>query len=189
MFGHRGSPGFPRFGENTRASFRKALQAGAAGFELDVRRCGDRNIVVIHDAVIDRTTTGSGRVRDLPYHRLSQFDAGDGDYVPHLLDVVQEFASRCVIHIELKEFDLAPEVTEIVQRYGLTSSVVLSAFDSDDNDNDSNSSWNELASVADRVAVALLVSQKKLKRIGTANLIDAARRFGARGIHPGNEAR
>ena len=82
VFGHRGSPGFPRFGENTLTSFRKALDAGAAGIELDVRRCGDGTIVVIHDATIDRTTNGAGPVSGLSYAQLSRFDAGHGDPFP-----------------------------------------------------------------------------------------------------------
>src|SRR5215475_1726943 len=87
VFGHRGSPGFPRYGENTRRCFRKALDQGAAGLELDVRRCADNTIVVIQDATLDRTTNGRGRVCDLSYEQLSQFDAGEGDRIPRLSDI------------------------------------------------------------------------------------------------------
>ena len=70
------------------ASFRKALQCGATGLEFDVRRCGDGRLVVIHDDTIDRTTNGSGRVADLSYEQLRQFDAGDGEPIPLLADVL-----------------------------------------------------------------------------------------------------
>ncbi len=65
IFGHRGAPGYPRLAENTKGSFRKALDSGATGLEFDVRRCGDGRLVVIHDDIVDRTTDGCGRVRDL----------------------------------------------------------------------------------------------------------------------------
>src|SRR5690349_4216468 len=97
IFGHRGSPGFPRSGENTIASFRKALAEGADALELDVRQCGDSTIVVIHDDTIDRTTTASGRVSDFSKTQLKALG------IPCLEEVLDEFSSKCLINIELKE--------------------------------------------------------------------------------------
>src|SRR5438034_7322227 len=74
IFGHRGAPGYPRSGENTAVSFRKALEWSATGLEFDVRRCADGQLVVIHDETIDRTTNGRGRVADLTYDELSRSD-------------------------------------------------------------------------------------------------------------------
>src|SRR5213078_4038508 len=96
IFGHRGAPGYPRRGENTVASFRKALQCGATGLEFDVRRCGDGRLVVIHDDTIDRTTNGSGRVAGLSYEQLRQFDASDGESIPLLADVLDQFGTQCL---------------------------------------------------------------------------------------------
>src|SRR5438552_2395631 len=79
IFGHRGAPGFPRRCENTLGSFRRALEAGADGFELDVRWCGDGQLVVIHDATVDRTTNGTGRVSTMAYTELRGLDAGGGE--------------------------------------------------------------------------------------------------------------
>jgi glycerophosphoryl diester phosphodiesterase len=184
IFGHRGSPGFPRFGENTARSFRKALSQGATGLEFDVRRCAGGTIVVIHDATVDRTTNGKGRVADLSYQQLSQFDAGDGDRIPLLSDVLEEFGPRCVMNIELKESGLAGEVASMVLQRRLTETVILSAFDSDDNDADSHSSWDDLSLVADRIPIALLATKKKLDRIGASTFIQQAQHRGARAIHP-----
>src|SRR5437763_5502184 len=166
VFGHRGSPGFPRFGENTRTSFRKALELGADGFELDVRRCADGTIVVVHDATVNRTTNGSGRVGDLSYPQLSRFDAGYGDSIPRLSDILDEFASRCTIHVELKEAGLAQEISAMAVERKISAQVVLSAFDSDDNDQGANSNWAELASIGSTLRTALLVSVTRLRRIG-----------------------
>jgi glycerophosphoryl diester phosphodiesterase len=182
VFGHRGSPGFPRFGENTRTSFRKALEAGAAGFELDVRRCKDGTLAVIHDATIDRTTNGSGAVAGFTYNELSRFDAGHGDMVPRLSDVLQEFARRCAVYVELKESGLSEEVAR------LPGPFVVCAFDADDNDENSTSSWEELGAISSSVPTALLITRRKLQRIGNEAFVSAAKRFGARAIHPPRDA-
>src|SRR5436189_2651233 len=95
-------------------SFRKALQAGANGLEFDVRRCGDGRLVVIHDDTVDRTTNGRGRVANLSYEELRQFDAGFGEPIPLLSDVLDEFGARCVLNIELKDDGIAHEVKRLV---------------------------------------------------------------------------
>lgn len=89
IFGHRGAPGFPRYGENTIRSFQKALDGGADGVEFDVRRSGDGTIVVIHDHTVDRTTNGTGNVADFTYGQLRKLDAGDGEPVPRLAEVLE----------------------------------------------------------------------------------------------------
>jgi glycerophosphoryl diester phosphodiesterase len=183
VFGHRGSPGFPRFGENTRTSFRKALAGGAEGFELDVRRCRDGTLVVIHDSTIERTTNGAGLVRNLTYEELSRFDAGFGDTIPRLIDILDEFRRSCFIHIELKENGLAEDVLSIVQKLDRADDVAVSAFDTDDSEEDASASWADLALVSSRIATALLVTKRKLQALGTEGLIDAVRQNRARAIH------
>jgi glycerophosphoryl diester phosphodiesterase len=178
VFGHRGSPGFPRFGENTRTSFRRALDAGAAGFELDVRRCGDRTITVIHDATLDRTTNGSGALSQFTFDQLSRLDAGHGDSVPRLIDILNEFGNYCTVHVELKESGIAADLP------GMPGSFAVSAFDSDDNDGHSTASWNELASIASALPVAPLITRRKFAIIGNQGFIAAARKIHARAIHP-----
>ena len=60
--GHRGAKGY--VAENTMASFQKAIELGVDGLELDVHLCRSGEVVVIHDATIDRTTVGKGFVKD-----------------------------------------------------------------------------------------------------------------------------
>src|SRR5438552_3705606 len=134
IFGHRGAPGYPRSGENTAVSFRKALEWSATGVEFDVRRCADGQLVVIHDETIDRTTSGRGRVADLTYHEMRQFEAGFGEPVPLLTDVLDEFGAQCLLNIELKEAGIASEVKRLVLERRLEGHVIISAFE-----------WQELA--------------------------------------------
>src|SRR5918999_1906855 len=65
---HRGASSLAP--ENTIEAFRLAVEAGAGGLELDVHMTSDRQIVVIHDATVDRTTNGSGAVSEMTLHEL-----------------------------------------------------------------------------------------------------------------------
>ena len=72
-FAHRGYSG--RYPENTMLAFRKAVEAGADGIELDVQLTKDGVPVIIHDELVDRTTDGKGFVKDMPLTQLRQLDA------------------------------------------------------------------------------------------------------------------
>ena len=166
IFGHRGAPGYPPYGENTISSFRKALDCGAGGVEFDIRRCGDGQIVVIHDDTIDRTTNGSGRVAGMSYEELKRFDAGFGEPVPLLSDVLDQFGTRCILNIELKDAGLGSDLKKLLLEKRLERHLIVSAFD-----------WSELRSLPPEVPVALLASKLE-------NLIASARDFCATALHP-----
>ena len=65
IFAHRGSKS--NRPENTLAAFSEAIKVGSDGIELDVHLTKDNQIVVIHDESIDRTTNGTGLIRDLMF--------------------------------------------------------------------------------------------------------------------------
>jgi glycerophosphoryl diester phosphodiesterase len=163
IFGHRGAPGFPRRGENTMTSFRKALGAGASALELDVRRCGDSTIMVIHDDTIDRTTTGCGRVSDFSQTQLDAFG------IPSLDAVLKEFSSKCLINIEIKETGLAADVRAMSR----SRNVIVSSF-----------YWNELSGLAPETPIALLATRSHIDRMGARAFIDEAKGRGATAVHP-----
>ena len=62
---HRGDSG--SYPENTMLAFRKAVEAGSDGIELDVQLTKDGTVVIIHDEKVDRTTDGTGDVRNLSF--------------------------------------------------------------------------------------------------------------------------
>src|SRR5690348_1781996 len=72
--GHRGTRA--RAPENTLAGFALAATMGADLIELDVRLTSDGALAIIHDATVDRTTNGTGRVADLTWEGLQALDAG-----------------------------------------------------------------------------------------------------------------
>ena len=86
IVGHRGAPAFAP--ENTLASFEVARELGVDMVEFDVHLSSDKRCVVIHDETVDRTTNGSGSVRAAAYAELRELDAGDGQRIPSLDEVL-----------------------------------------------------------------------------------------------------
>lgn len=74
IIAHRGASGYAP--ENTIPSFEKALEMGAEGIELDVHMTRDGELVVIHDHTIDRTSDGSGMIKDFSLDEVRKFDFG-----------------------------------------------------------------------------------------------------------------
>ncbi|RLG49442.1 MAG: glycerophosphodiester phosphodiesterase, partial [Thermoproteota archaeon] len=104
---HRGASAYEP--ENTLRAVRRALELGANAVEVDVRVTKDRRLAVIHDETLDRTTSGSGRVRDYTLAELKRLDAGMGERIPSLEEVLKE-ASGALLVVELKDPDAVSEL-------------------------------------------------------------------------------
>ena len=74
LFGHRGASAVEP--ENTLRSFSRAIRDGADYLELDVHATADGQVVVIHDPTVDRTTNGTGAVKESTLAALQRLDAG-----------------------------------------------------------------------------------------------------------------
>ncbi|HET6295989.1 MAG TPA: glycerophosphodiester phosphodiesterase family protein [Kribbella sp.] len=85
--GHRGALGSEP--ENTLRSFHRAVADGCDEVELDLRSTADDELVVMHDATVDRTTSGSGAVSELTLAELKSLDAGLGEQVPTWAETVK----------------------------------------------------------------------------------------------------
>lgn len=120
-------------------SFEKALDLGADGIEFDVGLSRDGVPVVIHDDTLERTTNGSGRVEDMDFDELRCLDAGSwkgtATRLPSLEDVLEGFASRTLLNLEIKttrrRAELVDACAEAVRKHAATGSVVFSSFDHD----------------------------------------------------------
>ena len=139
IFAHRGfSLQYP---ENTMTAFRKALEAGADGIEMDARLTQDGQIVIMHDPTIDRTTNGKGKVRNMLLQEILGLDAGikkgvvfENERVPMLEQVFAELGGKLLLNIELCNYDegdnrqLANQTVELIEKYKLVDSVIISSF-------------------------------------------------------------
>lgn len=88
--------------ENTLAAFAAALTFGADVVECDVHLSSDCRVMVIHDATVDRTTDGSGAVWSRSEASLRALDAGAGEKIPTLAEVLRLVKGRARVLVELK---------------------------------------------------------------------------------------
>jgi glycerophosphoryl diester phosphodiesterase len=132
IFAHRGASKYAP--ENTLAAFELALEQQADGIELDVRLTVDDRVAVIHDASLNRTTNGRGRISHQTLQEIQQWDAGEGQKIPSLEEVLALVSDQAILNIELKgNFKTSNRLPEIVinlvKNHRLTQSVILSSFD------------------------------------------------------------
>lgn len=117
IIAHRGASGC--YPENTLLAFRKALDAGAKWLELDVHLSADGRLMVIHDFTLQRTTNGHGHLADQTCAELRKLDAGRGEKIPLLEEVLELAAGRATVNIELKGRGTGEAVARLLQQRGL----------------------------------------------------------------------
>ena len=124
--GHRGARAYEP--ENTLSSFKKAVEMGVDAVELDVRKTKDRQLVVIHDADVKKTTDGKGLVSELTLKEIKEFSAEKGEKIPTLKEALDFLDNKVKILIELKETDVEKQVLAVVRENGLQKNVIIVSF-------------------------------------------------------------
>lgn len=139
IYAHRGYSG--KYPENTMLAFAEAAKTGCDGIELDVQLTKDGKVVIIHDERIDRTTDGSGFVKDYTLDELRTFDAAaswNGAFASCPIPTLEEYCrwvkdQPLVTNIELKTGvyyyeELEEKTLELVRQHGLEQRVIFSSF-------------------------------------------------------------
>lgn len=136
-----------KYPENTMIAFQKALELGVDQIETDVRVSADGELVLIHDATVDRTTDGEGLVCEKTYAELCALDAGShkdeafcGERIPtlrQLMELVKDHPT-ITLDLELKEYptagreelayDVCDRILSMVDEYGFADRVVINSF-------------------------------------------------------------
>ena len=124
--GHRGARAYEP--ENTLRSYRRALELGVNAVELDVRMTKDGEVVVIHDAEVDRTTNGKGLVSQLTLQEMKQVNTEKDEKIPTLEEALDFLDKKVKVLIELKETGFEEKVLRTVQKNGLEENVVIVSF-------------------------------------------------------------
>lgn len=139
IIAHRGASGYAP--ENTIPAFKKALEMGAEGIELDVHLTKDGELVVIHDPVINRTSNGQGMIKDFTLDELKGFDFGSwfsdefaGATIPTLEEVLCLIKGwDGLLNIEIKSGpiiypDIERKLLDMVEKYDFKDKVIFSSF-------------------------------------------------------------
>ncbi|UAC47998.1 glycerophosphodiester phosphodiesterase [Bacillus aquiflavi] len=139
IFAHRGSKG--THPENTSAAFKEAVRLGVDGIELDVHLTKDNELVVIHDETVDRTTNGSGYVKEMTLAEIKSLDAGswfsskfESETIPTLSEVLELLKdTKKILNIEIKN-DLVhyegieAKVLAEIEKYSYKDRIIVSSF-------------------------------------------------------------
>ena len=138
LIGHRGAAGHAP--ENTLTSFRRAIDMGATMLELDIHLSRDKELIVIHDHDISRTTSGNGLVESMTLAEIQQYDAGSwmhsdfqGEKVPTLQQVMEFTRQEISLNIEVKtgeqiHIGLVDKLLEMISQYDAANQIVISSF-------------------------------------------------------------
>jgi len=121
---------------NTLAGVRACLDCRAEAMEIDVQLCADGVPVLMHDDTVDRTTNLRGPVREKRLAELQAADAGNGEPVPTLDQVLALVAGKLTVMCELKATPSAPDqdqacvdaVVEVIKRHGAESWTAIQSF-------------------------------------------------------------
>jgi len=138
IIAHRGVKAYAP--ENTMASFQLAVESKADGVEFDIKLTKDGEIIIIHDLTVDRTTNGTGRVKDFSLAEIQKLNAGKffsnkflGEPIPLLSDVLKNLPSHFIINIEITNYGsvfdgLAKKAVNLVKELGVEKHVIFSSF-------------------------------------------------------------
>lgn len=113
--------------ENTVFAFERALDLGFRFLEIDVRTTADGQLVLFHDARLERLTGASGAVQERTWSELSDLRIGGVDPVPLLEDVLNRFRDT-VFNIDLKDNAGVPAMVSLLHRMDVADRIVVASF-------------------------------------------------------------
>ena len=138
VWAHRGASAYAP--ENTIPAFRMAMEMGADGIELDVQESSDGKLIILHDARVDRTSNGSGRVADMTCQELKKLDFSYGmaEYKDTRIPTLKEVyglikKSRMIVNVEVKCDEVIypgiwDKLIRLEREMGMHGRVIYSSF-------------------------------------------------------------
>jgi glycerophosphoryl diester phosphodiesterase len=134
VIGHRGAAALAP--ENTYAGFDLALAFGVDGIETDVQKTKDGKLVLFHDNLLDRTTTGTGVLQETSWQVLQKLDAGSwfdskyaGERIPLLIEALERYGTRTYLDLEIKQIGIEYEVLHLVEKLDLLDRITFTSQD------------------------------------------------------------
>ena len=149
--------------ENTLRSFVAAQQAGLDVIELDLHLSKDGELVVMHDAYVDRTTDGSGPIAEKTFAELRALNAGLGERIPVFEEVLD--AVTAPLQAEIKDLAAARALAEVMHRRDLVGRVEVLSFHDE--------AIAEIARLVPGVCTALVASRYGTDVVERATVVGA----------------
>ena len=131
--GHRGAPSLAH--ENTLGSFRKAIDTGMDGIELDVQFSADKKLVVYHDWSVKCDSGKIELIENLSWSEIQKIplNGNEQNKIPLFTDVLDVLNKKIIINIEIKSVhiintNIEKNVLELIKTYGFENNCVISSF-------------------------------------------------------------
>ena len=126
LIAHRGASDLAP--ENTLMAFESAIEFGADFIEFDVRNTVDKEIVIIHDPGVFRTTHRLGLVKRLTLKKIKSLNAGNGEKIPTLKELIQATKGKISYMCEIKVKGISEKVAKILRENNVLDSTILISF-------------------------------------------------------------
>lgn len=118
--------------ENTLKAFQKAIDLGADYVEFDVHLSKDNEVVIMHDDNTERTTGVSGAINEMALEELKKLDAGEGEQIPTLDELIELAKGKIGLQLEIKAEGMAEIIIKKLKEAGLIESTLISSFNHDE---------------------------------------------------------
>ena len=125
VIAHRG--GGAEAVENSMQSFKQMQNNGFFYLETDAQLTADGQVILFHDSVLDRATTGSGKVSEHTWEQIQQVQNEVGEHPPLLAQVLQDFP-QLVLNIDAKSDQVVEPLLAVISQYGAQDRVCLASF-------------------------------------------------------------
>lgn len=121
-------------------AYNKGIEQGADYTEIDLQMTSDGHLICMHDSTVDRTTNGSGSVSNMTLAQIKQLDAGEGEQVPTLDEVITTLGYTTNYYIETKRPfnpDMDAELLRVLENHNLIGEgsregkVIIQSFSSE----------------------------------------------------------
>jgi len=174
VIAHRGASG--ERPENTLAAYQLAVEQGADMIEVDLHRTRDGAVVITHDEEL-AGLGGRGEIADATLAEVRALDAGGGERVPTLAELLDGYGQRIALNLELKRgtraeyAELEAETLAALQSRSLLDRVLFSSF--------YDPVLHRLRGLAPSARIGLLISRRHPERA-----IERAKAVGAEALHP-----
>jgi len=126
IIGHKGASSIAP--ENTLKAFQKAIELKADYVEFDIHITKDGEIIIIHDSDTFNATGVKGLIKDMNLDQIKNLDAGEGEKIPTLRELISITQKKMGLQIEIKSTNFLDKLTQILKEEDLLSTSIVSSF-------------------------------------------------------------
>ena len=123
IIAHRGGTSLAP--ENSLEGLFKAHKIGVSIVEIDIRATKEGQLVLMHDATVNRTTNGHGKVNQMTSKELRPLQLTNSERVPTLTEALRIVKNKCIVKVDIKEDGIEHDVLRTLQKHGMIRQAII----------------------------------------------------------------